>query len=281
MVLTRPGRLWYHPRTVVERTDGVGEPNRDDLRAAWRKLARRNDWALVEDEEPFLDLAAAELDSLNAAGATKERAEIAVWRAYSALLYRHLWRRQERAAQELWLACVRLALRGGRPRPEAEELAQETIARVLEKLPSLRSPQSMLSWAITIFRTVQREQTKKIAAVQPLQPDDDEVTRELADPADMALEVEQRLTSQALVAQLRAKLPNDLERTTLLRVVVLGEHPRDVARELGLPLYRTRVAKSRAIQRLSQDEELLALLRELAGDPNLQPARTGANDHDR
>ena len=41
--------------------------------------------------------------------------------------------RDDRAAQELWCAFVRTALRDHWPQPEAEELAQETIARLIER----------------------------------------------------------------------------------------------------------------------------------------------------
>jgi DNA-directed RNA polymerase specialized sigma24 family protein len=258
----------------------VGEPSRDDLRATWQRMAQRNNWALVTDETEFLDRVAAQFSLIEKAETTQERVEMAIWRAYGTLLYRSLWHREEQAAQELWLAFVRLGLRGGRPRPEAEELAQEAITRVLDKLPNLREPESMLSWAIMIFRTVQRGPRKKMPNEQSLQAGDDTPEHDPPDATDLALEAEQRITSRALQAQLRAKLPNELERQTLLRIVILGDHPRDVAREFGLPLHRTRVAKTRALKRLRNDTEFIALLRDLADNPDLEPPRKGANDDD-
>jgi DNA-directed RNA polymerase specialized sigma24 family protein len=279
--LTNRPRLWYHPRAATrsERTGVVSEPSRAELRAIWRRHAQRNDWTLVDDEELFLDLATVELGALAGDQSMPERMRLAVWRAYSTLLYRGLWQREERAAQELWLALMRMALKRGVARPEAEELAQETIARMLEKLPAMRSPQSLLSYALMVFRTAQRERRKQMPNDQPLQSDSDEPAYDPPDPGDLTLEVEQRIISAELQAQLRAKLPNDLERRTLLRIVVFGDQPRDVARDLGLPLHRTRLAKHRAIARLRDDETFIQTLRDLTGDTEPQPDSSGA-DHD-
>jgi DNA-directed RNA polymerase specialized sigma24 family protein len=228
---------------------------------------------LVTDEELFLDQAAAELGALADDRAMPERMRMAVWRAYSSLLYRGLWQRQERAAQELWLAIMRTALKGGVARPEAEELAQETIARVLAKLPTMRSPQSLISYALMVFRTVQRDGRKQMSNDQSLQIDDDQPAYDPPDPGDLVLEVEQRIISEELQAQLRAKIPNELERYTLLRIVVFGDNPRDVAHERGLPLHRTRLAKHRALKLLRGDDAFMQTLRDLANK--------GADDDDK
>jgi len=234
----------------------------------------------VNDEELFLDQATAELSTLADDRAMPERMRVAVWRAYNRLLYRGLWQRQERAAQELWLAIMRTALKGGVARPEAEELAQETIARVLEKLPDVRSPQSLISYVLMVFRTVQRDRRKQMPNDQSLQADDDEPAFDPPDPSDLVLEVEQRIIGEELQAQLRAKIPNELERYTLLRIVVFGDKPRDVARERELPLDRVRMAKYRALERLRGDETFIQTLRALAGDTELQSDSSGADDDD-
>lgn len=247
----------------------MGEPSLDDLRATWRRLALRNDWALVANENEFLDRVATEFNAVAEGKTTRERIEMAIWRAYGTLLYRGLWHREERAAQELWLAFVRMALRGGQPRPEAEELAQETIARVLDNLPDLRTPQSILSWAMMVFRTVQRGRRKQMPNEQSLQTDDDKPEHNPPDESDLTLEVEQKLTNRELLAQLRARLSNNLERLVLLRIVVFGDKPRDVARDLGLPQHQPRIAKCRALARLREDPDFIAFLRELVGEGGL------------
>jgi len=135
----------------------VREPSVDSLLTTWHQLARRNDWQLVADEAAFLAQAAAELSAIGADPTQGERVRLAIERTYSGLLYQGLAERQERAAYELWLAFLRLSYRRGWTQPEAEEIAQETMARVLAKQPTLRSPQSMLAWSLTVLRTVQRE----------------------------------------------------------------------------------------------------------------------------
>jgi DNA-directed RNA polymerase specialized sigma24 family protein len=257
----------------------VSEPAQDDLHAIWRQLARRNDWELVGDEEAFLRSVVAELGEIPEGTPSDKRARIVLLRAYGVLIYNGLRDRQERAAYELWMACYRLALREQWPPPQAELLAQETVARVLEKLHTLRSPASIISWSLKIYRTVRTSFTKHEAAEEPLQTGDEQAT-EPADLSDMAAEVEQRLVNQQLLDLLRDRLPNSLERLVLLRVVALGDHPRDVARDLGLPLHRTRIAKSRALQRLRDDQQLLHLLGELAGDARQRAVNRGVQDDD-
>jgi RNA polymerase sigma factor (sigma-70 family) len=244
----------------------VSEPDRDELRALWLQLARRNDWALVEDEATFLDQAAAEFQSLVNAKSPADRARLAISRVYSALLYRGLRDRQERAAQELWLALVRTALGDGWPRAEAEELAQEAIARLLERLPAIESPQGFLTFAFKLFFTMRRDHRKRQQSEPPLHSDREEPAYDPPDPADLAADVERQLIGQQLWALLEAKLPNELQRRTLLYTVIYGDDPRDVARDLGLPLHRARLAKFRALERLRQDEEFMRMVRDLASD---------------
>lgn len=231
---------------------------RETLHVLWRTLARRNDWTLVVNEAAFLDQAAAELQMLTG-GSAAARQRLALQRSYSALLYQGLGARQERAAHELWLAFVRLGLRAGHARTEAEELAQEAISRVLARLSTLRTPQSLLIWAFTIWRTVQREGWQQGSREQEL-PADETDQQFLAVPNDLVEDVVDGLIDQSLFDLLTAHLTNDLERVVLLRVVVWGDHPRDVARDLNLPLYRARLAKSRALQRLRANTEFIARL---------------------
>jgi DNA-directed RNA polymerase specialized sigma24 family protein len=248
-----------------DRGASVSEPARHELRRAWRQLSQRNDWSLATDEAAFLRRAASELEALDADAPSSGRIRLALLRAYGVLLYDGLRASEDRAAHELWLACYRLALHDGWPQQEAELLAQETIARVLEQLHTLRSPQSILSWSLRIYRTARTALLAREQAEEPIQGGEDAVVAS-ADLADMAAEVEQHMIDQQLIDLLRVKLPNHLERLVLLRVVMLGDRPRDVARDLGLPLHRTRLAKSRALQRLRGDAEFLQRLGELAGD---------------
>lgn len=256
----------------------MSEPTRDEITSAWRELARRNEWALVTNEATFLNQAVAESLTLNDGGTSSKRAYLAVRRAYSALLYEGLCNRDNRAGQELWCAFVRTALRDHWPQPEAEDLAQETIARLLERLPQIQSPQGLLSYAFLLFRTLRRDITQRKKVEQSLSPDEDQPAHDLVDGTDMATEIEQRVIGAQLTTLLHDKLSNDLERTTLLQITVFGDNPRDVARDKGLPLHRTRVAKSRALKRLREDPELIQLLRDLSNNPGLQVHAQG--DHD-
>jgi len=95
---------------------------------------------------------------------------------------------------------------------------------------------------------------------------DDDRVAQVADTIDTIGNVEQDLVLEELLALLREKLPNDMERLVLLRMILVGDHPRDVARDLGLPLHRSRIAKHRALKRLREDNDAMRRLRELLGD---------------
>lgn len=252
---------------------------RELARAIWRQLANRNQWQLITDVELLLDAVLARRDSAPAPGDSGAFFRSAFQAVYSERLYQGIIDREERSAYELWLMFVRLAVRGGEAEQDASDQAQEAVARVLAKLDQVQSPQRFLSWAMMVFRTTQRDLRPK-RDLQSLAPGDDEPVAEPVDPADRVAEVEDRLVAQEFRELLRAAVPNDLERFTLLRCVVLGDDPRDVARDLGLPLHRTRVAKSRALQRLRGSDACMAFISSL--DPSRHEAApiTGGQSHE-
>jgi RNA polymerase sigma factor (sigma-70 family) len=254
----------------------VDETLRDDLRTLWQHLSQRNDWMLVQDEATFLDDVVTAFTALTGNASPRERLRLAVWRTYSVLLYKGLQQRQERAAQELWIAFVRWAYTRGLADADAHELAQEAVLRVIERLPTLRTPAGLLSWAMKIFRTVHREyrqQTQHTLSLHAVLMDQPQ--HEPTDPSDLVMDTEQRLVSRHLVQMLQTTLPNPLERLVLLRIVLFADKPRDVARDLAIPLHRTRVAKHRALARLRDAPQVMETLNELAGAISRPTVTTG------
>jgi RNA polymerase sigma factor (sigma-70 family) len=258
----------------------VSEPQRDDLWGIWRQLARRNKWALVTDEVAFLDQVAAECAALAAERSTSQGQRVAIERVYGALLYQGLARRDEAAAGELWLAFVRTAVGHGWSQPDAEELAQEGVARVFEHLHELRSPQSFLSWAFWVFRTVRRDSAEQRGDEQALESDDGGPHAQLADTSDPIGQAEQAAVDQELWALVRACLPSDFEWQVALRILLRGDRPREVAADMELPAYRIRVAKCRALQRLRDDRGLAHWLERQPSQTGMPPAAAGADDDD-
>jgi DNA-directed RNA polymerase specialized sigma24 family protein len=256
----------------------VRELDRAEVQAAWRRLSQRYGWSLVEDEAAFVARAYAECQGLVVNGSAQDWAKVGVWRAYGACLYDGLQASNERAAGELWQLFARLAMHRGYTRALAEELAQDGVVRVLFKLPSLHSPAAMLTWAIRLFSSVLREQAPAVIS-EPLSDAIAERSLSLMATTDVAVDVEQQLITSELVARLRAQLTNDLEFQSVVRTIVYGDKPRDIARDLDVPAYRIRVAKSRALDHLRQDASLLAWLRELSGDSALALGSSGADDH--
>ncbi len=256
----------------------------EDFRVVWETMARRYDWQLVQDETVFFQAVSAEFGALKVdqQQATRRRLRIAIWRSYSVLLYRALYWRQEQAAQELWIAAVRMSQKRGFSPDDAGELAQELVYRMLEHLPRLADrPQILLSHAMRMCRTLWREYWRQAGKLQsPTRATDEEEADEAADEADVATEVEQRLMSAEIKQILLSSLKNPLERQVLLHIVLLGEKPRDVARDQGVPLHRARLAKSRALKRLRADPQTLQAIYKLTGKLRPPPATRGDSSDD-
>jgi DNA-directed RNA polymerase specialized sigma24 family protein len=230
------------------------------IEAIWNALRQRNDWELVSDPVPLLAEVMTRLD-MDTAG---ERAiRIQLTRVYGQRLYDGLRNGEEQAAQELWLACTRMAQKRGWPEREAAAIAQEAVARMIERLPTLRDPESVIFYAFSVVRTVMRE---RLPAEESLEAAIGSGV--LAEPVDLQATVEtveRKIADQEIVAWLRRTLPNRLEQLVLMRLVLLGDKPRDVARDLNLPLFHTRLAKHRALKRLRDDDDFMRWCRSLRG----------------
>lgn len=252
--------------------------SRDLARTIWRQLASRNHWQLITDEEVLLDDVLAALpDPLIEGDVEEGLVSLVIYRLYSKRLHTGIGAREERAAHEIWLMFLRLAVRGGESEQDASDQAQEAVARVLQKLGQVNSPEGFLIWSKKVFRTTQRDLRPKLVT-QSLTTENDMLVAEPADPSDLVAEVEDDLFTQEFRDLLRVAVPNDLERHTLLRCVVFGDDPRDVARDLDLPLYRTRVAKSRALQRLRGNNTFMAWIRSVDPTRSDDPPPRGGQD---
>jgi RNA polymerase sigma factor (sigma-70 family) len=229
----------------------------------WQQLIDRHQWQLVVVDDQLISETVNEYAAITTHREPAQRARTAIQRIYSIRLYLAIRHGEERAAQELWLLFLRLALRSGASEADAADLAQEATTRVLEKCATVHSPSGFLTWAMLLFRTVQRDLGKKLAVPQSAPSDDQPALAEIPDASDHIAKIESLLIQDELRVYLRAIVTNDLERFTLLRHIVFGDEPRDVAKALGLPLYRTRVAKARALQRLRDNAAFMAFIETL------------------
>ena len=254
---------------------GQGEQAvRSVARTIWRQLAARNQWHLIIDEEQLLDEIAARYEQTPPPDDSGTQVRATLYAIYSERLYRGIRDREERAAHELRLMCMRLAIRSGTTEHDAHDHAQEAVARILAKIDQVTTPHSFLSWTMKLFRTTQRDLQPKPPFHAPLPETDDPI----ATTVDPIAHVEEQLLTQELHDLLQAALPNSIERLTLLRWVIRGDFPRDIARDLGLPLHQTRVAKSRALQRLRANTKFMDVMRSL--DHPHQPApMTGGSSY--
>lgn len=237
-----------------------------DVRAIWRELAQRNDWRLVDDEAGFIGEALDELGALTSAGDPEALLRLALLRAYNRRIYQGLAAGHERATAELRETLWRMALKDGCAERHAQDLAQEAVARIFEKLATVRDPGSFMAWArTTLFRLQIRPDKARLETPYPTAEDGS--VREIADPADMAAQVVDSVAEQDLRALLRARLPDELDRQVVWRGAVLLERSSDIARDLGIAPDLVRLRKSRALRRLRDDQRFLRTLRSMIDEP--------------
>lgn len=240
----------------------------ETLRTTWHQLSTRNDWALVTDEEAFLQRAKEEMNSLQDTRDLDQQIRIALMRAYSTLLYEYVRNRSEQAIQEIWLASRRLALRDLFSRDDAELLAQETVALVLEKIDHISTPNSFTFWIMRVYQTARKKNLRPIEDDLStfFGSDNTDERIDIPDKNNFSEQVERSILLQKLSEMIRIKLHNNLEIVALFRCVLMGHQSVEVAKELGIQDYRVRTAKSRAIQSLRQDADFISFLKQLTGE---------------
>lgn len=220
----------------------------------WRELVECNQWQYLTDPTPLLTAVATEVTSSTVSDSTLRNK---LTRSYSDYLYRGLQAEDEAAAQELWRICQKVALSRGLPLEHASTAAQETVSRVLPRLNTIKEQGSLIAYCLAVLRSVIPEH---FASTQPDSLDQLLEAAPQQEPVDSSVtaeQVEERVLNKQILALLRAKLPNPFERILMIRWVLLGDKPRDIARDLNIPPERVRVMKHRAIERLRNDEEFM------------------------
>jgi RNA polymerase sigma-70 factor, ECF subfamily len=143
-------------------------------------------------------------------------------------------------------------------REEAEDLVQETFARVLQKPRILRSDDD-IGYLLRVLRNTYVS-TRRSAARRPQTsalPDDLDVIEDRA-----SVRPEQRLESQELYAAISG-LPEDF-RDALISIDVVGLSYREAAKALGVREATITTRLHRARQRVA---------RELASEPEIEPGQ--------
>lgn len=235
----------------------------------WKDLAFRNDWRLIENPYPFVCELVTSLRSSHAGTITPEKIKIALARSYSKALFRKFTDREERAVIEVYSFCMRVAMRlYPRDREDAEDIVQETLERVWGRLHHLRHAESFTPWIAMILRTVHRSRYSSFRMGISLTSDIDVI-----DPSTDVENVDQEIINEQLAKLIQSMLTNHLERTILLHIMINGDKPRDIARDLQVPLNVVRVAKYRALQRLRDNEVFMDLLANLHDDTSIDQSK--------
>jgi RNA polymerase sigma-70 factor (ECF subfamily) len=167
-------------------------------------------------------------------------------------------------AQAAWKRFVELytpliyswAGRLGLQASDAADLVQDVFVTLLRAMPAFRydPSRSFRSWLRTLVANRWRDSCRRAAARrQGQEPRPEELA--LPDTAEAVWEEEYR---QHLVAQALRLMQSDFQPATwqaCWRIVVEGQAPADVARDLGITLAAAYTAKSRVLHRLRQELE--------------------------
>ena len=135
----------------------------------------------------------------------------------------------------------------GLDRPTAEDVVQTTWLRLLRNLKGIRTPESLVSWLITVTK---REAWRVRNAGRGEQPVDDWVIAGLRDPAaepdEHVLKDERRRALWAAFRHLSERCQ------ALLRLVAFAHRPtyNDVATALGMPIGSIGPTRGRCLAKL-------------------------------
>ena len=147
---------------------------------------------------------------------------------------------------------------------EAEDVAQETFVRAYRSLPHFRGAASFHTWlyriasnlAIDVARRNRRQSTGDFSLDEPLESEEGDYEREIADESGSPEQLTQRREMQELVRQAVAELPEKL-RAVVVLYELQGESYEDIAEILGCPLG---TVKSRLFNARSQLKDMLEQL---------------------
>jgi RNA polymerase sigma-70 factor (ECF subfamily) len=138
---------------------------------------------------------------------------------------------------------------------EAEDVAQETFVRAFQSLGSFRGAASFHTWlyriasnlAIDVARRNKRQNNGTFSLDEPLESDDGDYEREIADESAGPEQVTTTREMQELVRNAIAELPEKL-RSVVVLYELQGENYEDIAEILGCPLgtVKSRLFNARA-----------------------------------
>ena len=138
---------------------------------------------------------------------------------------------------------------------EAEDVAQETFLRAYQSLQSFRGTASFHTWlyriasnlSIDVARRNRRKNDSAFSLDEPLDSDDGDYGREIADDSAGPEQLTARREMQELVREAIAELPAKL-RTVVVLYELQGESYEDIAEILGCPLgtVKSRLFNARA-----------------------------------
>lgn len=140
-----------------------------------------------------------------------------------------------------------IPMRSGLAPEEADDVFQNTFARLVERLSTIRDPSRLRPWLVTTARRLSLDTATRRRAV----PESDEVLGAIPDPDPLPAEELARLEEQHLVRRAFEGLPGRC-RELLHLLYYAAEEPSYIAigKRLGLPMGSIGPTRARCLEKL-------------------------------
>lgn len=233
------------------------------IEAIWQALSRQYSWQLVDDPQPLVARAVAHFAGRSEVSEKQICAVLVGY--YNEQWYQRLQRQERRAAEELMAVCRQQARAYRLTDVQQEDLAYETVKRMIDWLDSVKDPKALLGFAlVTLRRLAQDMLTDAREIVESDVPS--RVLERFTTEALVADTVEQQLINEQMLTLFRKKLPNQLQLLAIVGTIMLDEKPATIARELNIPVAQVTLARSRALARLHADARFMEFCQSLRGN---------------
>jgi len=140
-----------------------------------------------------------------------------------------------------------IPMRSGLAPEEADDVFQNTFARLVERLSTLRDPSRLRAWLVTTARRLSLDTATRRRAI----PESDEVLGALPDPGPLPAEELARLEEQHLVRRAFEMLPDRCHELLHL-LYYAAEEPSyvEIGKRLGLPMGSIGPTRARCLEKL-------------------------------
>lgn len=230
------------------------------IEAIWQALSSEYSWQLVRDPAVLIARAATHFAERSEVSDKQIRAVLIGY--YNEAWHQALQRQEERAAEELLAVCRQQARAYRLTEVQQEDVAYETVKRMIERLDKVKEPKALLWYALVMLQRLAQDVATNAKEIVESDVSPETLER-FAAQALVADTVEQKLLNEQMLALFHKKLSNRLQFVAIIGTIILGEKPATIARELNIPAAQITLAKSRALKRLKEDARFMEFCQSL------------------